>query len=554
MKYNKLKLSKSIVVVLSCLSMVACNSELDQAPLYFTDEQILEILNSENEQDQERKNIIIKGLCANLEENFRMDGIYNGYSNHIANNINSQDITLNCRCNDIVVGSQIHSSSTDTYVHFYNLNSDFQPWRGDQSTTGWCYPLWALSCNTLTNANKVLTIVSDEIARKGTPEVKNGRASALCVRALSYMTLMERFQKAFLHGGKGGEGMPIYTEYKINTPIPPASADETFDFIKKDLDEAIKLYKEADTESAGFTKATNDIDLGVAQYLKARVSLWTGDYQACVNSCKDIMEHYSTFITEENYGVNSGCFDEIQAGKKDIHAEDNAFTCLKSNPECILGWVDGNGASTYYYEVFNVFAGDGTSTNPVYMRMDDHLFEMIDDNDFRKDNILVESKAFTYFKDKNTHTLPSYSSLKWGATIALQQTSRSEKMNTDQCLYRTSNVVLMLAEAYSELGDVASAKNTLDLLLKARTREGASTLTCDNYKGHLPLKDLIKLQWRIEMWGESGLDFYNTKRWNIPVDRNGSKIHWSIEKTLPLEYMTYEIPMQEYNFNPGWGR
>ena len=114
----------------------------------------------------------------------------------------------------------------------------------------------------------------------------------------------------------------------------------------------------------------------------------------------------------------------------------------------------------------------------------------------------------------------------------------------------------MLAEAYAEIGNEAMSKQVLNQLLAARTREGASLLTCDNYKSGLALKDLIKLQWRIEMWGECGIEFYNAKRWNTPIDRAGSKIHWTAlsNSTLPVEYMTYEIPMQEYNFNPGWGR
>lgn len=61
--------------------------------------------------------------------------------------------------------------------------------------------------------------------------MKNGRAAALCVRAYSYMLLMERYQKAYLHGGKGGEGMPIYKVYGLNDPVAPSSAEETFKFI-----------------------------------------------------------------------------------------------------------------------------------------------------------------------------------------------------------------------------------------------------------------------------------------------------------------------------------
>ena len=203
----------------------SCDSELDQKPYYFTDEQILEILNSDKEQDQEKKNTIITGLCAGLEGNFRISGTYNGYSSDAINATDGQDIMLNARCSDMVVGTQQNFTRGGFYINMYNLNNnDFQPWRGDQSTTGYNYAMWALPCNILTNANKVLTFVTEQVAEKGTPEVKNGRAAALCVRAYSYMLLMERYQKAYLHGGKGGEGMPIYKVYGLNDPVAPSSA------------------------------------------------------------------------------------------------------------------------------------------------------------------------------------------------------------------------------------------------------------------------------------------------------------------------------------------
>jgi tetratricopeptide (TPR) repeat protein len=400
----------------------------------------------------------------------------------------------------------------------------------------------------------VLSVVSGEVAQKGTEKVKNGRASALCVRAYAYMLFMERYQKAYLHGGKGGEGMPIYTTYGINDPVAPSSAEETYNFINKDLDEAIALFKEAGTGEGGYTVGTtNDIDLGVAQYLKARVAMWTGNYAAAITACSDILAHYPNFIAEANYGVKQQDFDALQAGTKDVLASENAFNYIGVNPETILGWVDGNGASSYYYGNFNPFSGDGVAASPVYVRTDDRLYNKIDDNDYRKDNTMPVAKEYTYFKDNNTHLLPSYTNLKWGATICLQQTARCEKSNCDKPYIRSSEIVLMLAEAYAEAGQDAQAKSTLNTLLAARTREGAPTMTCDNYKGGLAIKDLIKLQWRIEMWGEHGVEFLNLKRWGQTVDRAGSTIHWRTG-SLAQEHMTYMVPMEEYNFNSGWGR
>ena len=538
----------------ACAALASCASELDQRPQNFVDEDILSILNSDKAQDQAKKDVIIEAMCANLESNLRLNASYNGYSGNQINSIDGQEIMWVSRCNDVVNGTQENSTSTGFYMKMYDLDPAFQPWRDDQGKTGYNYAYWALPCDALTNANKVLSIVSKEVAQKGTEKVKNGRASALCVRAYAYMLLMERYQKAYLQGGKGGEGMPIYTTYGINDPVAPSSADETYNFINSDLDEAIALFKEAGTEDGGYTVSkTNDIDLAVAQYLKARVAMWTGNYAAAITACTDILSHYPNFIAEANYGVKQQDFDALQAGTKDVLASENAFTYIAVNPETILGWVDGNGASSYYYGNFNPFAGDGVSASPVYVRTDDRLYNKIDDNDYRKDNTMPVAKEYTYFKDNNTHLLPSYTNLKWGATICLQQSARCEKSNCDKPYIRSSEIVLMLAEAYAEAGQEAQAKATLNTLLAARTKAGAPTMTCDNYKGGLAIKDLIKLQWRIEMWGEHGLEFLNLKRWGQTVDRSGSTIHWR-QGTLSQEHMTYMVPMEEYNFNSGWGR
>ena len=66
--------------------------------------------------------------------------------------------------------------------------------------------------------------------------------------------------------------------------------------------------------------------------------------------------------------------------------------------------------------------------------------------------------------------------------------------------------------------------------------------------------DMVKLQWRIEMWAEKGLEFYNNKRWGVAVDRNGSKLHYSKGKTLSVDQMTIEVPRAEQTANTNWGK
>ncbi len=541
------------ICIVASLVFSSCDDNLDVAPPNsITDEQIQEILKSGNESQIQ---LIMSGLVANLDGNFRINGTFSGFSNNATNPLTLQNLFGNLRANDIVLGESVLGSG-GTYQIFYNIDPTFQPWLATDRGTN--YTWWLLAATPHTNANKVLAYLGKEIvAQSGSQSLKDYRARCLTVRAFGYMLLMERYQKAYLQGGKDGKGMPIYTEYGVNTPVAPSSATETYNFIKNDLKEAVQLFGESGKgeKTDGYTVATkNDIDRAVAQFLLARASLWTGDYATCISSCQEILAHYPSYIAETAYGIQNNRAAALAAGTDDVKADNNAFSCLQKNPESILGWVDGNGAETYQYGDFNCFAEGNGGLGTYYMRIDNRLYDKIADNDFRKGIFLTDPVTYVYPTDKKSKIIPKYTNLKWGATISLQQTKRNNQINCDYSTYRSSEVLLMLAEAQASSGQDAAAKTTLNSLLAARTKTGATALTCDTYpsmKG-LTALDMVKLQWRIEMWGENGTEWYNNKRWNIPTDRNGSANHWSSGKTYSVDHMTYEIPIQETSTNGLW--
>jgi len=66
--------------------------------------------------------------------------------------------------------------------------------------------------------------------------------------------------------------------------------------------------------------------------------------------------------------------------------------------------------------------------------------------------------------------------------------------------------------------------------------------------------DMVKLQWRIEMWMEKGLEWHNNRRWGQAVNRAGSKNHYSIENTLSVDEMIIEVPKDEQTTNTNWSK
>ena len=533
----------------------SCEDKLEVTPPdSLTDEQIQEILASG---DEEKIQVIMKGLVETLDANFRLSDNYSGFSGNLYNSFTNQELLGNLRANDIVLGEpSIGAGGSFSFELFYNIDGSFEPWKADSRTEN--YTWWMLAASPHTNANKVLAYLDKEtVEESGSKSLKDYRARALTVRAFGYNLLMERYQKAYLHGGKDGKGMPIYTEYGINKPVAPASATDTYNFIKDDLKEAIKLFAESEigNNKDGFTlDKPNDIDKGVALFLLARVSLWTGDYPTCISATQEILAKYPDFITEDYYGISNSRAAALAAGTDDVNANDNAFSSIGKNPETILGWVDGNGAQTYQFGNFNIFLEGSGGLGAYHMRIDNRLYEKMADTDFRKDRFLTNPVSYTYPTNGQVRVIPKYSNLKWGATIAKQQNVRNDKLNCDYTYIRSSEVLLMLAEAQALSSQEAEAKITLNKLLAARTKNGATTLTTDNYPAMsgLSVLDMVKLQWRMEMWGENGLDYSNSKRWGQDVDRNGSSVHWSNGKIYKVENMTYEIPIQETSTNPNW--
>ncbi len=530
----------------------SCSDKLDvMPPNNLTDEQIQAILASGDEEDI---NLVMSSLATDLDANFRLNSSsFSGFGGNSLNPLQNQDLFGDLRGNDIVMGESTLGSS-GYYQLFYNIDASFEPWGASNRTFN--YTWWKLAATPHTNANKVLAYLTPETV--GTNRtLMDYRARCLTVRAYGYLLLMERYQKAFLQGGQSGKGMPIYTEYGINTPLAPSSATETYNFIKDDLKEAINLFKESGIgEGAdGYTVGTtNDIDCAVAEFLLARASLWTGDYATCISSCNGILAKYPELVKEDAYGIQNSTTRALANGTDEADADHNAFVSLTENPECILGWVDGNGAQNYQYSNFNCF-GEGTGgVSSYFMRIDDRLYNKIADDDYRKGIFLNDTLTYIYPTDSISRIIPKYTNLKWGATLSLQQAKRNDQLNSDFCYYRSSEVLLMKAEAQANNSDDAGAKETLNILLAARTKSGATTLTCDNYPAMIGLSaiDMVKLQWRIEMWGENGTEFANNKRWGTNIDRTGSSIHWSSGKTYSVEHMTYEIPIQETSTNGNW--
>ena len=537
---------KKYLIALSLVGLVtsSCYEKLNIAPPNaITDEQVKELLATA---DDETIEVILGGVAGGLPTEILKNNSKGGALEYRYGSYFGMLPMRSFEGNDVVFGQ--HATASGFGRDEYAL-TDF---RTANSTRN--YPYWEQGWVWVTDANKVLNVVDDKTVGNNAT-MKKYQAWAYLIRAYAYNWLVDNYQQAYMAGGKDKLGVPYYSYYNPAQPYQArASLQNCYDSINKDLDKAIAGFT-ADG-SNGFTEAKDDLDAGVAYFLKAKVALATGQWSTAIHACDQIIAVYGAQFMSQGQYVAQNIPDAT--GKAQYYAVNSGFLSLAQNPECILGWpLAQTKDKAYLVYFFNTYGCCSGGSGGNYARIDDRLYDKINENDYRKQNFWVTGLPDTdyeYANGTSTKILP-YSNLKFACTVGTgggtdPSQAKATSFFTDVILMRLSEVYLMKAEAEAQSG-TGNAKATLNILLAARTKEGATPLTCDSYtemKG-LSALEMVQLQTRIEMWGENGLEYYNNKRWNKPVDRNGSNVHWIKATTLTVPNMALQIPEESTNYN-----
>ena len=553
-------MKKYILVLGSLAALVAtsCGKMLEVTPPNaITDEQIQELL--VNGTDAQRQ-LVLNAIAAPMAKYFNYWNIPCGSTGALAPMTycyQGIEWARSLQGNDVAFG---YNTQTNQLAGSPYYDGTAQYRNGDFVGN---YAHWAGYAYCINQANLLLDNMTPEAAALSAL-AKDGRVRGLCIRAYSYMCLMEEYCQPYLSGGKEKLGMSLYATYSpAQSPVARSSATETWDFIKADLEEAVTL---ATAEGIGYTSDYSnleDFDLGIANFLLARACILTGDWTKAITACDAIINSGAySFIKEKYYGGhNSGA--DMSAENLEFLPETNAFTGLKNNPECIFGYIKTSSynpstqdnLAAHFTRLANPFGAYSASASCA--RIDDRLYNKIAENDFRKDAFYPYQIDNYNFLGNSIGVVPSYSALKFAATYGITDggtghSTVSDVGENEYCKFRLSEVYLMKAEAEAQGGNDSGAKTTLNALLAARTKSGAATLTCDNYPSMSGLStlEMVQLQWRIEMWGENGREYFNNKRWNINVNRSGSTTHVVTSMTLNWQDMTIDIPTNEIENNP----
>lgn len=552
------RIYKNIVTAALLVAGVsACSSRLDvNNPNYFTKDDIKDILQGG---DEEKKDKVVAGLVSVLPGyiNIYNAALNGGYSNGYANESNFE-LRRFMQSGDVVEGS---SANKGTYNQWYQNSPSVTYWQTNDDIQNYGYYLGPVY--KITNAIKAMQYLTDDNVKED-KKMKGYQAQALTMKAIGYTMLMERYTDLQDVTSETKQGWPIYNDYAYNPATEPKSVAETWATIKEYFDKAVKSFHESSIGTKGYLSGhTSDvvysINCAVAQYYRCRAAMDRKDWATVIDGATELLSYYPNFIKASDYGMDQSKLASVAARNdngwcgKEYNAEENAFYNWEKNPEGIFGSARGSSNMFWTNGGFNALKRGPSG----YYQVDADIYNALSDNDCRKACILADDfenyPIYSYENNDSTwfsYTMPKYTSLKWAASSSIGHNGEMHDNKytvSDNIYLRTSAVWLMLAEAYAQSGQDAMAKQTLNKLLEARTIEGRPTMTCDNTMAGMSTMDMVKLQWRIEMWGEGDWAFYNQKRWGTQHKRGAN--HWS--KTQ-ISHFTWEIPQKERIGNPYW--
>lgn len=552
------RIYKNIVAAALLVAGVsACSSRLDvNNPNYFTKDDIDNILQGD---DEEKKDKVVAGLVSVLPGyiNIYNAALNGGYSNGYANESNFE-LRRFMQSGDVVEGS---SANKGTYNQWYQNSPSVTYWQTNDDIQNYGYYLGPVY--KITSAIKAMQYLTDDNVKED-KKMKGYQAQALTMKAIGYTMLMERYTDLQDVTSETKQGWPIYNDYAYNPATEPKSVAETWATIKEYFDKAVKSFHESSIGTKGYLSGhTSDvvysINCAVAQYYRCRAAMDRKDWATVIDGATELLSYYPNFIKASDYGMDQSKLASVAARNdngwcgKEFNAEENAFYNWEKNPEGIFGSARGSSNMFWTNGGFNALKRGPSG----YYQVDANIYDALSDNDCRKACILADDfenyPIYSFENNDSTwysYTMPKYTSLKWAASSSIGHNGEMHDNKytvSDNIYLRTSAVWLMLAEAYAQSGQDAMAKQTLNKLLEARTIEGRPTMTCDNTMAGMSTMDMVKLQWRIEMWGEGDWAFYNQKRWGTQHKRGAN--HWS--KTQ-ISHFTWEIPQKERIGNPYW--
>ncbi|MCJ7447289.1 MAG: RagB/SusD family nutrient uptake outer membrane protein [Bacteroidales bacterium] len=387
------------------------------------------------------------------------------------------------------------------YLDHRNINSGNLEW------------VWSYYYDIVDNANIILANIDNASdAALNVARVQFIKANALTYRAFSFYQLVQLYADRYDIGGANTHlGIPIYTE-PTQTGKARSTVAEVYTQINSDLDEAITLF----TSSTYNKVNVSEIDLRVAQGIKARVALTTGQYTTAeAMAVAARTGHALVPATKYGYGWNKADNTEWMWGAVLITEQQTSY-------------------ASWFSHIDPYFGGYATLGN--HKIISTVVYDYMSATDERK-------KVFKTIAGK------ARVGKKFTGNGGYDAAGQSNWTN-DYLYMKAGEMYLIEAEAIARQGgrDADAQTALFNLVSKRDPSYVQSVLTGD------PLIQEILMQRRCELWGE-GFRFFDLKRLNLDLNRadlGHTTSLWNAAGYFPAgdKNFVFLIPKQEMDANP----
>lgn len=395
------------------------------------------------------------------------------------------------------------------------------------SSTWRPYATWNFYYQIISNANYVLG--SQELLTGEQVVIDNIIAQAYTMRAYAYFILIQSFQQTY-KGHEQSPGVPLYTEptTAVTEGKGRGTVEEVYQQINADLENAITLFSGDKSRQ----EHISHVDYYVANAIMANVMMVQNKWTEAAGYADEALSKPNLSLasgTALHSGFNNVGMEGVMWGGEIIadqsgiyasffaHMDASADRYARSSRKCIYNW----------------------------------LYDKIPTTDTRK-------KWWNGPTDGGTNVTKPYNQVKF----------RYSELSTDLGDYifmRAEEMQLVKAEALCRAEQYTQAKDALVELMELRDPAGyemsldglvmSNELTMGSIGNVTTLLDMIVLQRRIELWGETERIF-DILRMKTGFDRNatGSNHSQKLPNINTLQPDNKEfiltIPQKEFDSNP----
>lgn len=341
-------------------------------------------------------------------------------------------------------------------------------------------------------SNIVISLVDASLGDKDVKEL--AKAEAKIMRAWDHFILINTFAKAYNPETAATDGgVAIIDKYDLEATPTKSTVVQVYDFIIKDIEEALPYLQEEPVNVYHPSKA-----FGYA--LAARVYLFHRDWKKAKEAA------------EESLKLNNTLIDYIDLG-------------AKGGPTKVTTYAKGGNPEVLNY----AYMGGPTEVLAFcYGMLSPEMVQLFGQNDERLNQFFKTSDNSIYYFDEGS------GAALWNTSITY---SKFQPMSVGM---RTAEVYLILAEAKARLKDIPGAVQTLNQLREKRIK-GAEAVLPEPATERAMVQAIIDERRKELISGFSR--FWDLKRYNTEADYAKT-----ITRTFPL--VSTDVEKKTYTLKP----